>query len=150
MRKVIAVSVPDREGEVIDFLNQLDRGEQSRFILEAIKLALARFDMSYVHIEIEQLKTKLHHLEAIKNWKDAWDKVEMENLVRLQHSEVLKKYSKWYNVRLNMSKKIADTWLDDVLPDIQDELEYQLTIEQFMEFNKKRGVIIGANKRTNK
>jgi len=146
MRQVVSISVPDREAELWEFLSQLDSGEKSKFGLEAMKLALARSDLSYIYAEIEVLNSKLNHLNKIKEWKDAWDKVEMENLVRLQHSEVLKKYSKWYQSRMNMSKANADAWLTDVLPDIQDELEYKITEKQFLEFTNKRGEIIGKQR----
>lgn len=133
---VISARIPASEHELISFIEKLDRN-RSKVIVDALKLYLARFDMSIINVRMKQLRTELEYFEDILDWKRAWDKLEMEKMIAIQQSEVLKKWANWYKQRPTQTLK--DEYLKRVLTDIREELEYpELTEKQFKEFADKK------------
>ena len=112
---VVSARIPAVERELIAFMEHLDK-DRSKVIIDALKLYLARFDMSFIHTKKKQLTSELKHYQKILDWKKAWDNMELEKIVAIQQSGILNRWVDWYNQK-PISKR--EEWLNMVIKDIR-------------------------------
>lgn len=134
------------EDEFVDeFLETIPKGKRTKTIIDALKMYIINFDISFVHMHIAQLKVEIGQYEKLIAWKKEKDKLEIKKLIQIQRDGALNKYFDRYEERKEYGEDIQEKYLEAVLPDIQHELDYPLTIEQFKEYynNRKKSEVKG-------
>ena len=116
---------------------------RSKAIVDAVELSIYDFDKSLLFKEKEMLELKFKEINELIKWKEARDKVRIEQLIAIQAGDKIKKWINWYKEKLALSKTIADSWLDDVIENIQSEIELQISTDEFKLLSNGKIKLVG-------
>lgn len=134
----IQVRIP--KGRRRRFLALLPERTRSKFVIDAIDMAIMKNDINYLKKYQADLKIELKKVDDLLNFEQIEDQKLKEKLLSLIENQAAQEYFLQYHNRLNPERpykgeqkgeEIANQWLETRIYDFQVETGYRLNPTEF-------------------